>query len=96
MGMPCKACNTTAPMGASASYVNGAGVRVCTFCHKPRNGKESRKRILGVAEKHQRRIAVSTLKMTDIGAAIMGGMNKADARQFLRSIGENPRRYETA
>ncbi len=40
-----------------------------------------------VAEKHQKRIAISTLKMSDVGASIMGGMNKAEARAFLTKIG---------
>ena len=32
-----------------------------------------------VPEQHQLKIARSTLKMSDAGAAIMGGMNKAEA-----------------
>ncbi len=39
--------------------------------------------MINVAEKHQRRIAKATLKMSDAGARIMGGMTKADARKFL-------------
>jgi hypothetical protein len=42
---------------------------------------------LGVFEQHQRKIATATLRMTDVGAAIMGGMTKDEARSFLRSIG---------
>ncbi len=40
-----------------------------------------------VAEKHQKRIAISTLKMSDVGASIMGGMNKIEARTFLVKMG---------
>ena len=45
------------------------------------------KRELSVFEKHQKRIALDTLKMSDIGVSIMGGMTKAEAYKFLRSIG---------
>jgi hypothetical protein len=44
-------------------------------------------RNLSVPEKHQLRIALQTLKMTDAGANIMGGMNKEEARSFLKSKG---------
>jgi hypothetical protein len=42
---------------------------------------------LSVVEQHQKKIALSTLKMTDAGARIMGGMTKEEARNFLRRIG---------
>ncbi len=42
---------------------------------------------LSIFEKHQKKIAIATLKMHDVGAAIMGGMTKEEARTFLRSIG---------
>lgn len=42
---------------------------------------------LTVPEKHQLRIAKQTLRMTDAGANIMGGMTKDEARQFLSRIG---------
>lgn len=42
---------------------------------------------LGVAEQHMRKIAITTLRMSDMGAMIMGGMTKDEARAFLRSIG---------
>ena len=42
---------------------------------------------LGVPEQHQLKIAKSTLKMSDVGAFIMGGMTKDEARAFLRKIG---------
>ena len=44
-----------------------------------------------VFAKHQRRIAIDTLKMSDIGALIMGGMTKEEARTFL---GTEASRYE--
>lgn len=37
-----------------------------------------------VAKGHQMKIAKSTLKMSDIGARIMGGMSKAEARKFIK------------
>ena len=36
---------------------------------------------------HQKKIAISTLKMSDAFANIMGGMTKDEARNFLRKIG---------
>lgn len=40
-----------------------------------------------VPEKHQIRIAKDTLKMSDAGARIMGGMTKEQAREILRKHG---------
>ena len=37
-----------------------------------------------VFAKHQIKIARSTLKMNDIGIAIMGGMTKNEAREILK------------
>ena len=45
-----------------------------------------------VAQRHQFKIAKSTLRMSDAGALIMGGMSKLEARQFLRSMGWTDRR----
>lgn len=42
---------------------------------------------LSVPEKHQLAIAKKTLRYSDAGAKIMGGMTKDEAREFLRSIG---------
>lgn len=42
---------------------------------------------LSIPEQHQKRIALSTLRMSDSGANIMGGMNKTEARAFLLRIG---------
>jgi hypothetical protein len=44
------------------------------------------KRPLSVPEKHQEKIALATLKMSGVGASIMGGMDHREAIQFLRSI----------
>jgi len=40
--------------------------------------------ILTVPEQHQFKIAKSTLRLSDAGARIMGGMSKDEARKFLR------------
>ena len=42
---------------------------------------------LSIPEQHQKRIAIHTLKMSDAGALIMGGMSKDEARAFLARIG---------
>lgn len=42
---------------------------------------------LSVPEQQQRKIAIATLKMSDAGAIVMGGMSKESARRFLGSIG---------
>jgi hypothetical protein len=42
---------------------------------------------MNVFKKHQFKIAKDTLKFTDAGANIMGGMTKEEARNFLLSIG---------
>ena len=41
------------------------------------------KRELSVFDKHQLKIAYATLKMSDIGARIMGGMTKQEARAII-------------
>jgi len=41
----------------------------------------------GVPEKHQLKIAQDTLKLSDAGARIMGGMTKEEARALLRKQG---------
>lgn len=38
---------------------------------------------LSVPEKHQLKIARSTLKMSDAGAFVMGGMTKVEAREVI-------------
>jgi hypothetical protein len=42
---------------------------------------------LPVPVQHQIRIAKQTLQMSDVGARIMGGMNKAEARNILKKYG---------
>lgn len=42
---------------------------------------------LDVPDKHRKKIAIDTLKMSDSGAKIAGGMTKDEARKFLKSIG---------
>ena len=56
-----------------------------------------RKRELSVFDKHQLRIAKDTLRMSDVGARIMGGMTKEEARDVIRRFTgrepvENPAR----
>lgn len=38
---------------------------------------------LSVFDKHQLKIARDTLKMSDVGARIMGGMTKDEAREII-------------
>ena len=38
---------------------------------------------MDVFEKHKRKIARKTLKLSDVGARIMGGMTKEEARKVL-------------
>jgi len=60
-----------------------AGKMPGTWAEKMKGGKQ----ILTVPEQHQKKIAISTLKMSDAGAAVMGGMNKDEARKFLKEVG---------
>ena len=41
------------------------------------------KKELSVFDKHQLKIARDTLKMSDIGIQIMGGMTKQEAREII-------------
>ena len=41
---------------------------------------------LSVFDKHQLNIAKKTLKLSDVGAMIMGGMNKNEARQIILKL----------
>ena len=45
------------------------------------------KKEINVFDKHQINIARKTLKMSDVGALIMGGMTKEDARDILKKHG---------
>lgn len=47
-----------------------------------------------VFDYHQLKIAKQTLRYSDVGARIMGGMTKEEAREVLRKHGINPDRYE--
>jgi len=49
---------------------------------------------LDTFQKHQKNIAIKTLKMSDAGARVMGGMTKEEARDFLKSIGYSDRKIE--
>ena len=44
------------------------------------------RRYLSVPEQHQLKIARRTLEMSDVGARIMGGMTKAEARQVILKL----------
>lgn len=46
-----------------------------------------KRKVLSVFEKHRKIIAFQTLRMSDAGAIVAGGMSKADARKFLLKIG---------
>ncbi len=41
---------------------------------------------LSVFEKHQLKIAKATLKMSDVGAKIMGGMTKEEAKEIINKL----------
>lgn len=42
---------------------------------------------ISVPERHRIKIAKDTLKMSDVGARIMGGMTKEEARNLLTKYG---------
>jgi hypothetical protein len=52
---------------------------------------ESKMSVIG---RHELKIAKQTLQMHDVGAAIMGGMTKGEARQFLRKMGWSAERIQ--
>lgn len=45
---------------------------------------------LTVPEKHQLKVARDTLKMSDIGASIMGGPTKEEARAIILKLTGSP------
>jgi len=47
-----------------------------------------------VAKKHEIRIAIKTLRLSEIGAQILGGMNHEKARQVLREAGWSDQRIQ--
>lgn len=47
---------------------------------------------LSVPEKHQLKVAKQTLKYSDAGALIMGGMTKEEAREVIKRLaGRTPK-----
>ena len=44
------------------------------------------KRKLSVFDRHKLKIARRTLKLSDVGALILGGMSKAQARELIREL----------
>ena len=44
------------------------------------------RRCLSVPEQHQLKIARRTLELSDVGASILGGMTKAEARQVILKL----------
>ena len=58
-------------------------------------GKKAQKfvrRYLSVPEQHQLKIARRTLELSDIGAQILGGMTKPEARQVIKKLtGRTPK-----
>ena len=50
---------------------------------------------LDIFQKHQLRIAKDTLKMSDAGALIMGGMTKEDAKDIIRKFVSNTKAGRT-
>ena len=45
------------------------------------------KKHLSIPERHQLKIARDTLKLSDIGARIMGGMTKKEAKEIINNLG---------
>jgi hypothetical protein len=59
------------------------------------------RRQLSVPEKHQLKVALQTLKYSDVGARIMGGPTKVEAREIIkrltgRTVKENPSKLTRA
>lgn len=49
---------------------------------------------LTVPEQHQLRIARRTLKLSDVGARILGGMTKEEAREIIRRLSQKEKQKE--
>ncbi|KKM89593.1 hypothetical protein LCGC14_1247090 [marine sediment metagenome] len=50
------------------------------------------RRYLTVPQQHQLKIAKRTLEMSDVGASIMGGMTKVEARRVIQDLtGRKPK-----
>jgi hypothetical protein len=69
----------------SLRATNPAELMVMSANHPPR--RRNAKVNPTVPEQHQIKIAKQTLKMSDVGAQIMGGMTKEEAREVLRKHG---------
>ena len=50
---------------------------------------------LDIFQKHQLRIAKDTLKMSDAGTLIMGGMTKEEAKDIIRKLVSNTKAGRT-
>jgi len=50
---------------------------------------------LDIFQKHQLRIAKDTLKMSDTGTLIMGGMTKEEAKDIIRKLVSNTKAGRT-
>lgn len=46
---------------------------------------------MNVFDKHQLNIAKKTLKMSDVGILIMGGMTRDEARQIIKKLTRQPK-----
>jgi hypothetical protein len=44
------------------------------------------KKELNIFDKHQLKIAKNTLKLSDIGAKIMGGMTREEAKEVIKRL----------
>lgn len=79
----------TAQAGAGMSNAVAQAVQGKSSAFRPQgNAQVARSQeALSVPQKHQKKIALDTLKMHKAGARIMGGMDHKQAVKFLRSIG---------
>ena len=58
----------------------------------PKKSQKFVRRYLTVPEQHQLKIARKTLTYSDVGAKIIGGMTKAEARQVIKKLtGKTPK-----
>ena len=58
----------------------------------PRKTQKFVRRYLSVPEQHQLRVARKTLTYSDVGARVMGGPTKAEARQIIKRLtGRTPK-----
>ncbi len=82
-------------------YLGMTGSKKPTFSIGSARGSGRRtESYLSVPEQHRLKIAYQTLRYSDAGARIMGGMTKAEARDVIkrltgRTVKENPRRRKS-